>query len=322
MRALAQRLGPLGAALVVVGDRKGPRRFELDGATFLSLEAQSQLPFTLATSLPTDHYARKNLGYLKAIDDGARCIYETDDDNAPNPAWSPRTQIVPARAVSQEGWVNAYRLFTDEFIWPRGFPPNLIRAGFSAEPPATAGAEAVDAPIQQGLADRSPDVDALWRLLYDRDIRFLRSESIWLAPGSWCPFNSQSTWWWPDAFALMYLPSFASFRMTDIWRGLIAQRCLWEGGRGVVFHAPEVDQHRNPHDLMGDFEAEWSGYLGNERFASVLLDTALRPGIENAGANLLRCYEVLIERDFLPSKELELVRSWIADLEAVLARRR
>jgi len=32
---------------------------------------------------------------------------------------------------------------------------------------------------------------------------------------------------------LMYLPIKASFRMTDIYRSFVAQRCLWELGEGV-----------------------------------------------------------------------------------------
>jgi hypothetical protein len=30
----------------------------------------------------------------------------------------------------------------------------------------------INAPIQQGLADGSPDVDAVWRLLFDREVAF------------------------------------------------------------------------------------------------------------------------------------------------------
>jgi hypothetical protein len=106
------------------------------------------------------------------------------------------------------------------------------------------------------LADHSPDVDAVWRLVLDRPFCFDKGESLYLAPGTWCPFNSQSTWWWPEAYPLLYLPSFCTFRMTDIWRSFVAQRCLWAVGQGVAFHASEVAQARNQHNLMRDFEDE------------------------------------------------------------------
>jgi hypothetical protein len=60
----------------------------------------------LAESLPTGHYARKNIAYLHAIRSGARCIYETDDDNAPRilgksekSGWLRASESLPARAV-------------------------------------------------------------------------------------------------------------------------------------------------------------------------------------------------------------------------------
>jgi hypothetical protein len=77
--------------LVVVGDKKGPGSYELPCTVFLPLAAQLEMPFRLAPLLPIGHYARKNLGYLHAIANRACCIYETDDDNAPQKSWRPRS---------------------------------------------------------------------------------------------------------------------------------------------------------------------------------------------------------------------------------------
>ena len=109
------------------------------------------------------------------------------------------------------------------------------------------------APIQQGLVNGSADVDAIWRLVMDREFFFEPRASVFLEPGNWCPFNTQTTWWWPVAYPLLYIPSYCSFRMCDIWKSFVAQRCLWELDMGIVFHAPEVYQDRNVHDLMRDF---------------------------------------------------------------------
>jgi hypothetical protein len=312
-RRLADCLGRHGATLVVAGDKKGPEAFDLPGTEFLSLEAQLASPFRLAKLLPTGHYARKNVAYLHAIRLGAKCIYETDDDNAPNDAWAPRSRTAPARRVTPRPWLNVYRLFTDELIWPRGFPLTRV------SDPATWQQEGVDprevsSPIQQGLADLSPDVDAVWRLLLDREFRFRSAESVWLPPDTWCPFNSQSTWWWAEAFPLLYLPSFCSFRMTDIWRSFIAQRCLWELGAGVVFHAAEVEQERNIHSLMRDFEDEIPGYLGNERLVKTLSVLSLTSGPGGVLGNLRQCYDALINAEFFPQQEAQLVDAWIRDI--------
>src|SRR5262249_28696429 len=138
--------------------------------------------------------------------------------------------------------------------------------------------------------------------------------SVWLPPGTWCPFNSQSTWWWPEAYPLLYLPSFCSFRMTDIWRSFVAQRCLWELGHGLVFHAPEVFQDRNTHNLMRDFKDEVPGYLQNDAIIARLSTLSLAVGRDAVGENLIRCYEALVAGGFIPTEELPLVRGWVEDI--------
>src|SRR5260370_31762556 len=119
---LVSELRKVDSELIVIGDQKGPYDYDLDGTRFLSLAAQLDLDFELARSLPTAHYARKNIGYLEAIGNGASCIYETDDDNAPLDSWVPRTEMVKVLSVLEHGWINVYRLFSEERIWPRGFP--------------------------------------------------------------------------------------------------------------------------------------------------------------------------------------------------------
>lgn len=303
-----------GARAVVIGDKKGPSSFECAQADFYSLEQQLTLPYQLATLLPTGHYARKNLGYLIAFSRGAACIYETDDDNAPLPSWTPRELEVPAQRATVRPWLNVYRLFTEEIIWPRGFPLESIRSSASYAHDRTLPAERVVAPIQQGLANGSPDVDAIWRLTLDQDFAFKDGLSIWLPPQTYCPFNSQTTWWWPEAYPLMYLPSYCSFRMTDIWRSFVAQRCLWELGYGLVFHGAEVAQCRNEHNLLRDFKDEVPGYLENDRITSLLNQCPLASGPGHTAENLQRCYRALVDAAIMPEEELPLVDAWVNDL--------
>ena len=314
VRELHRRLVAAGGRLVVAGDKKGPAAFDLPDCDFLSLDAQRASGFGLAEALPTGHYARKNVGYLHAIRAGAACLYETDDDNAPLASWAPRAETVAdARRVSGAGWTNVYRQFTDEpQIWPRGFP--LERLADPVAPCAPAGAP-VRAPIQQGLVNGSPDVDAVWRLTQDRPFDFDPRAPVALGPGQWCPFNTQSTWWWPAAYPLLYVPSHCSFRMCDIWKSFIAQRCLWALGAGVVFHAPEVVQDRNPHDYRRDFADEVPGYLHNARIAEILAGLSLASGAAAVADNLRACYAALVAENMFPPDELGLVAAWLADLE-------
>lgn len=312
---LHRRLTEIGGHLVVAGDRKGPASFDLPGCDFLSLDDQLKSDFTLATKLPVGHYARKNIAYLHAIRAGAPCIYETDDDNEPLPSWAPRSVNVSGTRIAASearGWVNVYRYFSaDRAIWPRGFPLERL----TDEPPAVSASNRERfAPIQQGLANGSPDVDAVWRLTQDRLFAFDEAAPVWLGEGQWCPFNTQTTWWWPEAYPLLYVPSHCSFRMCDIWKSFIAQRCLWAMGSGVVFHAAEVIQERNPHDYLRDFEDEIPGYRQNARIASLLESIELAPGPGRLADNLLICYQSLIAAGIFPVAEEALVQAWIEDV--------
>lgn len=319
---LVSRLVESDSTLIIAGDTKGPPDFRPSEdrdwpVIFLSIEDQMSSPYLLASDLPTKHYARKNIAYLEAIQSGATCIYETDDDNAPNEVWAPREEVIGDCRVLGESaprWVNVYGYFSEENIWPRGLPLDEIRK----ELPSIQNVDCSRrAPVQQGLVDGSPDVDAIWRLVMDREFRFDQGKSVYLEPGNWCPFNTQSTWWWPLAFPLLYIPSYCSFRMCDIWKSFIAQRCLWAMDLGVAFHAPEVNQERNYHDLNRDFSDEVPGYEQNRKIAKILDQTQLSPSEQSVGANLKHCYERLVEAEIFPEKELALVDAWLSDLASL-----
>ena len=319
---LVSRLVESDATLIIAGDTKGPPDFgpseDRDWPViFLSIEDQTISPYSLAGDLPTKHYARKNIAYLEAIRRGATCLYETDDDNAPNSYWAARSELIrDCRVIesSDPRWINVYRSFSDENIWPRGLPLDEIQQ--NAVESSLLPSEK-RAPIQQGLVNGSPDVDAIWRLVMDHEFQFENRSSVYLEPGNWCPFNTQSTWWWPLAFPLLYIPSYCSFRMCDIWKSFVAQRCLWELNLGVAFHAPEVNQERNYHDLNRDFSDEIPGYEQNRKIAEILDKTKLSASEDAVGPNLRHCYERLVEAEIFPEKELILVDAWLSDLASL-----
>ena len=172
----------------------------------------------------------------------------------------------------------------------------------------------VKSPIQQGLADENPDVDALYRLTQKLPVVFNPGPAISLGNNSWCPFNSQNTTWFKESYPLLYLPSFCNFRMTDIWRSFIAQRIAWTCGWNILFHDATVRQDRNSHDLMKDFADEIPGYLNNAKICALLEDLDLKDGVDNMSENLVRCYRLMTEENFIDKKEMPLVDAWIMDM--------
>lgn len=316
LRTLARGCQEKAFDFVLIGDEASPADFQIDGCRYWDLEAQYETEFKLARITPTRHYARKNLGYLIALRDGANIIVETDDDNIPyEHFWDDRRRVQSVPTLADAGWTNVYRYFSDANIWPRGFPLDHIRDEISSF--ESVGVAQVDCPIQQGLANENPDVDAIYRLISPGSQSFRSDRRIALAKGSWCPFNSQNTTWWRDAFPLMYLPAYCSFRMTDIWRSFVAQRIAWANGWALLFHEPNVWQDRNEHDLMRDFRDEVPGYLHNKEMCSALDNLELPSGIENIGDNLRSCYEKLVSMKLIDRKELDLVAGWLGDVEAM-----
>lgn len=327
VKALAERLdtGPENR-LFIIGDVKGPR--EWDGMLpceeeFWDLETQSALPWKLANALETDSYARKNLGYLLAMQWGAECIYETDDDNQPQNNWRRPTRKIDARLISHdsEKWVNPYTPFVTPHsaprIWPRGFPLDEVNSTLRLK---LVNVQEYDCPVQNGLVNVSPDVDAIWRML-NRGITysFVNEASIAVEFGFWAPFNSQNTWWFPEAYEFMYLPTWCSIRMLDIWRGYIAQRCLWQMRKHLGFHAADMLQIRNEHDLIKDFAAEMDGYTHAKKFCEVLRSIKFlqRKGGKPVGEMLRACYEELIKAGFFDPEELDLVDLWLGAVKDI-----
>ncbi len=314
LRQLAKRVQENCDELIVIGDETSPKDFFLEGANYYDLRRQEESGSAYAKLCPKRHYARKNIGYILAIQKGASWILETDDDNLPwETFWRPRQRKQVAPVIEEGGWVNVYRYFTSENIWPRGFPLEYIRTNpISWESLKT---QTVDCPIQQGLADEHPDVDAIYALAMPLPIFFREDKQIILTQGSWCPFNSQNTAWWPEVYPLLYLPAYCPFRLTDIWRSFVAQRIAWANGWGIMFHGSTVRHARNEHNLLKDFNQEIPGYLNNQAIGKALESLKIEPGLDKLGDNLHRCYEMLIAMSLLDKKELVLLEAFLTDLK-------
>ena len=119
-----------GVPFIVIGDVKSPNDFQLAGCDFYSIEKQLQLPHTLAREIPVKHYARKNIGYLIALQQGAEVIIETDDDNIPYESFGPRVhpkfRQINCRIMAGSMSINtsARRISGQEvFLWTKSWNP-------------------------------------------------------------------------------------------------------------------------------------------------------------------------------------------------------
>ena len=300
---------------IVVGDKKSPAEFDLAHTHYFSFKQQQLLDFSLAKVAPANHYSRKNIGYLLAMQRGAKIIIETDDDNFPYSSfWNYSNQ---SRAIANQtgnaGWINIYKAFTKRKIYPRGFPLDLVDSNLFSFDSLTN--KKLHTPIQQGLANIDADVDAVYRMTENRKIKFANNVSIALSKNEWCPFNSQNTRWYKEAFMLMYLPATCSSRLTDIWRSFIAQRICFENNWSILFHSPTVYHKRNHHNLLQDFKEEFAGYLNNDKIKTGLEKLKLKGGDKHLSSNMLKCYEWFVQHKLLKEKEIGLLECWIRDVK-------
>lgn len=303
-----------GYKLIVVGDKKTPANWHYDNVEYLSVENQNQIGSHLNKMLPYNHYCRKMMGYLYAIKNGAEYIVDTDDDNIPKKDWSfPDFDGMFSLISSDEGFVNIYQLFTNQNIWPRGFPLNLVTKNFELEKKLVLRDCKIG--IWQGLADEDPDVDAVYRLTLNDPCCFESRLPVVLGENTIAPFNTQNTMIRKELFPLMYLPAFVSFRFTDILRGLIAQPIMWLYGYKLGYTNATVVQKRNDHDFMQDFISEIPMYEHCDKIVEIV-QTVI--SVENnISQNLYYAYEALKVKGIVCDQEIDILKTWLLDLEEI-----
>ncbi|MET0635986.1 MAG: STELLO glycosyltransferase family protein [Chitinophagaceae bacterium] len=294
--------------LVVVGDKKTPAGWQFENVVYLDIQSQLDLAPGLAEVIPFNHYGRKMLGYIYAMQQGASVIIDTDDDNIPYPSWQfPEFDGIFRTSEQDLGWVNIYHHFTEQPIWPRGLPLRNIRDSrdklkwINGEQSARIG-------IWQGLADEDPDVDAIYRLTSDTPCIFRKEQPVVLGRGTVSPFNSQNTAYRKELFPLLFLPSFVTFRFTDILRGIIAQPVLWQEGFSLGFTEATVIQKRNVHDYFKDFQSEVPMYLHTETALEAVSSAMGKGSVKD---NLWAAYESLLGLGIVEKREMAVLTEWL-----------
>ncbi len=298
--------------LIVVGDARTNPAWKFYGVNYLSVEAQNKMPIELGRHLPYHHYSRKMLGYILAIKAGADIIIDSDDDIIPKVQWQfPEWEGEYDCIASGSGFINIYRFFTDQFIWPRGLPLKEITN--KSKPETSSLKDIRKVGIWQGLSDIQPDVDAIYRLTNNRDCIFHTRDPLVLGAHTISPINSQNTGFRRAAFALLYLPTQASFRFTDILRGYVAQPILWLYNFHIGFIGANTIQKRNLHNDFEDFLDEMTMYEHAGNITDIVLGQI--SGKDSIEQNLFNAYKGLAKQKIISEKELPVLEAWLKDLQ-------
>ena len=285
---------------------------------FLSVEKQKQLGYRTTELLPFKSYSRKTIGYLYAIEHGAKIIYETDDDNYPyngNIGFRPEGTGQFLIYSTDRATVNPYEHFGQSSIWPRGYP--LENIGDPAHH-TFVKCDEVRPLIQQGVVNGDPDVDAVFRLTrkdigVKLDVEFdSKAPPVLLPPGSYAPFNSQNTLFLYDAFWGLMMPPGPAMRVTDIWRAYYDKRLLEEIDGYLAFFGPNAYQERNSHSYLADFIDEKALYHDAGRFIAFLREwKPTKPDFFN---RILELTVACVEQKFLEPIDALVMKAWLSDL--------
>ncbi|CAN0343703.1 unnamed protein product, partial [Ascophyllum nodosum] len=348
-----RQLGEMaGWCVVVVGDKNGPTEYDASGVTYLTPDDQDALPYRIANILPWNHFGRKNVGYLYAVHHGAKVIYDVDDDNAliwpeeaiPHAEATEENKLLLFRGDESAVVHNPYPCFGGPGnVWPRGFPLNAINeessvpCGVIAEKKYRHKRREAPRPlgVLQSLANHDPDVDAIYRLTYPEGCLPFNFEDSPSSAGespprvvpdhSMTPYNAQATLHFPEAFWGMLLPVTVHGRVSDIWRSYFTQALLPSVGAVVAFAPAWVEQVRNVHDYLADFQAELPLYQRSGALVAFLLeyrsqldeidpsDGRFTSIMERVEALAITMYEYGI----LEEVDVELTQAWLQDLWAV-----
>ena len=320
-----------GWQVLAIGNSKTPLDWSLKGAIFLSLEEQASLNFRVLDHLPYDSHVRKSVGYLFAVQHGAKAIFDADNraevigsdlgkhfDLKLNNVDVMQERILqynlknPNRTV-----VNPYVHFGQRSVWPRGLPLENVGEVWHEEfyNVVFGGTQY----IQQGLSNGLPDVDSFFyftRKLGSEtfDIRFDdHAPKVALPQGLMAPVNSFNTLFHANAFWGLMLPVSVSSMASDVLRGYWAQRLLWEVGGSVVVYPPTI--YRD--DKVGGypFVEEKDLHVNVGRLIKFLV--SWRSDKHKLFEKILELSFAMAKEGFWGEKDVKFTAAWLEDLLSV-----
>ncbi|XWS66348.1 hypothetical protein CRYUN_Cryun05aG0191600 [Craigia yunnanensis] len=329
--ALKKMVTIKGWQVLAIGNSRTPGDWSLKGAIFLSLDMQANLGFRVVDHLPYDSYVRKSVGYLFAIQHGAKKIFDADDrdevidndlgkhfdvelvgEGARQEAMLQYSHDNPNRTV-----VNPYIHFGQRSVWPRGLPlENVGEIGHEEFYTEVFGGKQF---IQQGISNGLPDVDSVFYFtrksgLEAFDIRFdEHAPKVALPQGMMVPLNSFNTIYHSSAFWALMLPVSVSTMASDVLRGYWGQRLLWEIGGYVAVYPPTV--HRYDQIEAYPFSEEKDLHVNVGRLIKFLV--SWRSNKHSLFEKILDLSYVMAEEGFWTEQDLKFTVAWLQDLLAV-----
>lgn len=379
-----------GWCTVIAGDKKSINKelynkyLNTDKVVYLDVNEQYEIfqqlnTFETYDIIPFNHFGRKNLGFLYAIMNGAKYIYDTDDDNKViepynkdgipilgndnHPTFKIK-EINDDRIKDSSIYTfNVFLLWSKVFIWPRGYDIAALTESFKWHKTVTLETKQITANndpkkndyiIQQWLSNIEPDYDALERLIGKNidyndpsfTMQYIFDDekdengdyfAVSIPNHLYIPFNAQMTIWDYRSHLFLYLPITVHGRVSDIWRSYFAETIMdtlaindvtnWK----LLYCPVLVNQYRNSHNYLADFQSELPLYLQTHELLKFLHKFANEYDINkasngksvdinnvNIGQILLDLYISLYEYNVLKIDDVKGIYSWINDIVNII----
>ena len=320
--------------IVVVGDKNTNDQdwdiFKSSNKLFyLSIKAQLNLSYNIIKYIPFSSYTRKNIGYLYAIENGAKEIYDINDnliiqnfmefdiyfkkDDNFN-----RFSLIKSNNTQM---VNPYSYFGLNNVWPRGYRLEDIGKNNNCELINLVLNQTIISPlIYQGLINGEPDIDSIFaqtRLQKRSEINlsFSYNNPLIYLPGNYIPINSKNTKYLFEAFPALPLLTTVSEKVSDILRGFIMQRYIW-GYNGTVFYFFTSSSKKGKFLNNSNFDKEKHLYYKLNDILKIL-NLNKNNKINNQAIFLLNIIENLVNYNIIERNDLDMYKAFIQDLSNI-----
>lgn len=315
--------------LYVAGDTKTPHEewelfaSENPGVHFVDSELEERGLRDFAEKLGSGTYARKNLTFLAALQDGAKEIFELDDDNFLITAIrhpvsdATRCYRVGFDSIEDGGEVCSKRkyvpntfgiIYGPSDLWFRGYPIENLGDQPRIEEVDPGYLHDVDVVNFAVLGE--PDLDAIARLTSPeyrvKAGKFVPSAEFSSVNGSYLvceegflPGNTQATLWLNmEKRDFLYHPKSVSMRFSDILKMYVCQTSCRFAYGGAAVH-----QVRNKHDFLLDFQSEVEMHLAIPKLLPQLAGFS--------GKTLVEVYALLASQRIVDESEVDVARDFV-----------
>jgi hypothetical protein len=290
---------------------------------YISLREQMRLGYHISKYLSFNSYARKNIGYLYAIQHGAKEIFEIDEDIVISDLKSSNFNIsnhnIYYAKRNDSRMINPYFHFGQRNIWPRGFRLSDIGHQHHNMFYTLNGNNLLLKPlIYQGLINGAPDTDSIYlKTMPSFEFNFSITEPFIYFPGNFIPINSKNTKYIYDIFPFLALFSTISENFSDILRGYIVQYFAWRNNGCVAFHSSKNYRLRSNISQNYIFMEEKNLFYKLDKYLFILNTNINSNSKMNDVDNLYSIIESLINFGFLGEKDLKIYKAYIDDLSNI-----